>query len=194
MFYTVTMCPKYELADVVRRYTATFKAKHKIHPTQNKVFLAIKICRTAALGGHLERCTDCSGERIAYNSCRNRHCPKCQGSQRDKWIEARKADLLDCKYYHIVFTLPEVLNTFCMHYPEELYDMLFLASKGTLQTFGRDGKHLGAGIGAISILHTWGQNLSLHPHVHIIVPGGDEKYIYWLEEKNDLFACQKNRN
>lgn len=186
MFYTVTMRPKYELADIVRRYGTDFKAKYKIHPTQNKVLNAIKNCRTAALGGHLERCTDCKEERVAYNSCRNRHCPKCQGNQRDKWIEARKADLLDCKYYHVVFTLPEALNVFCMHYPKELYDMLFWASKETLTAFGKDEKHLGAAIGAISILHTWGQNLSLHPHVHMIVPaGGVNKEGQWKSTRNE---------
>lgn len=120
----------------------------------------------------MERCSDCGEERIAYNSCRNRHCTKCQGSQRDKWIAARQEDLLGCKYFHVVFTLPAALNEFCMHYPKQLYDMLFRASKDTLMTFGRDEQYLGAEMGCISVLHTWGQNLSLHPHVHMIVPGG----------------------
>jgi hypothetical protein len=166
------MRPKHELADIVRLYGSGFEANHKVHPEHGKVLRAIKHCRTSVFGGHIEQCSDCGDERIAYNSCRNRHCPKCQGTQRDKWIEARKKDLLNCRYFHVVFTLPQSLNVFCMHYPKELYGMFFSASKETLTTFGRDEKYLGADIGGISVLHTWGQNLSLHPHVHIIVSGG----------------------
>jgi hypothetical protein len=139
-----------------------------------RVLNALKICRTAALGGHVERCDNekCQHERIAYNSCRNRHCPKCQTTNRERWILARKEDVLDCTYFHVVFTLPQELNAFCLKYPNELYEILFQASKETLFAFGNDPKHLGAQLGIISILHTWGQNLSLHPHVHMIVPGG----------------------
>lgn len=182
------MRAKYELADILRKYGKYYREKHKIPYHHHKVFNAIERCRTSALGGHIEKCGDetCGYVKISYNSCRNRHCPKCQGVQRDKWIEARKADLLDCKYYHVVFTLPEVLNSFCMHYPKELYDMLFLSSIETLQVFGRDEKHLGAEVGAISILHTWGQNLSLHPHVHMIVPaGGITKEGKWKHSKQE---------
>src|SRR5699024_964741 len=151
-----------------------------------KVLHAIQYCRTSRFGGHVERCNECGEERIAYNSCRNRHCPKCQGSNRDRWIVNRQKDLLDCKYYHVVFTLPEAVNTFCLHYPRKLYDMLFYASKDTLMTFGRDEKHLGAEMGVISVLHTWGQNLSLHPHVHMIVPaGGVDKSGKWIQHRKN---------
>ena len=166
------MRAKYELADIVRQYGDSYRQATKLPLHHHKVLNAIERCRTAALGGHVERCSDCQEERIAYNSCRNRHCPKCQGNQRDKWIAARKEDLLDCTYYHVVFTLPEAFNLFCLHYAEQMYDILFHSSKETIQSFGRDKKYLGAETGAISILHTWGQNLWLHPHVHCIVPGG----------------------
>lgn len=182
------MRPKYELAEILRKYGKDYRKKYKIPYQHHKVFNAIERCRTSALGGHIEKCSNesCGYLKISYNSCRNRHCPKCQGIQRDKWIEARKMDLLDCKYYHVVFTLPEVLNSFCMHYSKVLYDMLFLSSIETLQVFGRDEKHLGAEVGAVSILHTWGQNLSLHPHVHVIVPsGGITKEGTWKHSKQE---------
>ena len=108
----------------------------------------------AALGGHVEQCTDCGEERISYNSCRNRHCPKCQSGNRDKWIAARQEYLLDCKYFHVVFTLPEALNIFCLHYPEHMYNLLFKTSKETLQTFGMDERYLGADCGVVAVLHT----------------------------------------
>lgn len=180
------MRPKYELADIVREYGIRYLKGRKVPVAHLKVLGAIRDCRTSALGGHVERCDDCGEERIAYNSCRNRHCPKCQGARRDRWIEARKADLLDCKYYHVVFTLPEALNLLCLHYPKQMYNILFAASKETLMQFGRDPKHLGAGLGCISILHTWGQNLSLHPHVHMIVPaGGTDDLGNWLHSRQN---------
>jgi len=166
------MRAKYELADIIRRSGIRFMSERTVLPYHQKTLRAIEQCRTSALGGHVERCTDCGTERVSYNSCRNRHCPKCQGSNRDKWIQARQDDLLDCRYFHVVFTLPECLNSFCLHYPQELYDLLFLSAKQTLQTFGRDEKYLGADVGAIAVLHTWGQTLMLHPHIHLIVPGG----------------------
>ncbi|WP_285547200.1 IS91 family transposase [Dyadobacter frigoris] len=166
------MRPKYELADILTEYGQDFIAQKQPLKYHQKVLNAINKCRTAALGGHVDRCGECSHERISYNSCRNRHCPKCQTANRDRWIAARQSDLLDCKYFHVVFTLPEVLNHFCLHYPAELYEILFQSSKETLLAFGRDEKYLGAEMGAISILHTWGQNLMLHPHIHMIVPAG----------------------
>lgn len=159
------------MAQIIRDYGDDFVQKHQPLKHHQRVLNALKICRTAELGGHVERCDKCNHERISYNSCRNRHCPKCQNTNREKWILARKADVLNCTYFHVVFTLPLELNTFCLKYPSELYEILFQASKETLFAFGNDPKHLGAQIGAISILHTWGQNLSLHPHVHMIVPG-----------------------
>lgn len=166
------MKPRYEVAQIIRDYGDDFVQKHQPLKHHQRVLNALKICRTAELGGHVERCDKCNHERISYNSCRNRHCPKCQNTNREKWILARKADVLDCTYFHVVFTLPQELNSYCLKYPNELYEILFQASKETLFVFGNDPKHLGAQIGAISILHTWGQNMSLHPHVHIIVPGG----------------------
>jgi hypothetical protein len=166
--------PAFEVAQIIRDYGDDFVQKFQPLKQHQRVLNALKICRTAALGGHVERCDNekCQHERIAYNSCRNRHCPKCQTTNRERWILARKEDVLDCTYFHVVFTLPQELNAFCLKYPNELYEILFQASKETLFAFGNDPKHLGAQLGIISILHTWGQNLSLHPHVHMIVPGG----------------------
>ena len=168
------MKPTYEVAQIIRDYGDDFVQKLQPLKHHQRVLNALKICRTAELGGHVERCTNekCQHERIAYNSCRNRHCPKCQNTNKERWILARKADVLDCTYFHVVFTIPQELNAYCLKHPKELYEILFQASKETLFAFGNDPKHLGAQIGAISILHTWGQNLSLHPHVHMIVPGG----------------------
>ena len=166
------MRPKHELADVLTAYGGRFMSERSVLTYHKKVLSAIERCRTAALGGHVERCPDCGEERISYNSCRNRHCPKCQGGNRDKWIAARQDDLLDCKYFHVVFTLPEALNIFCLHYPSQMYNLLFKVSQETLQTFGRDERYLGADCGAVAVLHTWGQHLMLHPHVHLIVPAG----------------------
>jgi hypothetical protein len=174
------MRPTYELADIICQSVSRFISGRAVLPYHQKVLWAIEKCRTAALGGHVERCTDCGTERVSYNSCRNRHCPKCQGSNRDKWIQARQDDLLDCRYFHVVFTLPECLNSFCLHYPRELYNLLFFSVKQTLQTFGQDEKYLGADVGAVAVLHTWGQTLMLHPHIHLIVPaGGIDKNGHW---------------
>jgi len=145
-----------------------------------RVLNALENCRTMALGGHVEQCNECGEIHISYNSCRNRHCPKCQGAQRDKWIESRQKDVLDCKYFHNVFTIPECLNHYCLRYPKEMYDILFKSSKETLICFGNDEKYLGAAMGGIGILHTWGQKLDLHPHIHYIVPaGGIDKTGQW---------------
>ncbi len=137
-----------------------------------KTLRAIALCRTAALGGHVSRCNGCGKERMSYNSCRNRHCPKCQAINREKWIMAREAELLSVPYFHLVFTLPEVFNQLLPKYAKEVYTALFAASWQTVSTFAADEKHLGAKPGMVSILHTWGQQLWLHPHVHCIVPGG----------------------
>lgn len=168
------MRPAFEMAQIIRDYGDDFVQKFQPLKHHQRVLNALKICRTAALGGHMERCNNnkCKHERISYNSCRNRHCPKCQTTNRERWILARKEDLLDCTYFHVVFTIPQEINSFCLTYPKELYNILFEASKETLFAFGNDKKHLGAQMGAISVLHTWGQTLSLHPHVHMIVPGG----------------------
>ncbi len=161
-----------ELAEVIRQYKTSFITKHQPLKQHLSVLNAIEKCRTAALGGHVDACDSCGHVRISYNSCRNRHCPKCQGTNRERWIEARQQQLLPVNYFHVVFTLPQELNTWCMHYPKRMYDLLFAASHQTITAFANDEKHLGAMPGMISVLHTWGQNLSLHPHVHLIIPGG----------------------
>ncbi len=166
------MRPQFEMAQIIRDYGPDFVQNNEVLKQHKRVLNALKICRTAELGGHVDRCDSCSHERISYNSCRNRHCPKCQNTNRERWILARKEDLLDCSYFHVVFTIPQELNAFCLKHPKELYSILFQASKETLFAFGNDPKHLGAQMGAISVLHTWGQVLALHPHVHMIVPGG----------------------
>lgn len=136
------------------------------------MFKALAQCRTAALGGHLDACADCKEVRISYNSCRNRHCPKCQGAQREKWIRAREEEVLPIPYFHLVFTLPHALNPLAIKYPKLIYGLLFKIAWQTMQQYGQDPKHLGAQAAMIAILHTWGQNLSLHPHLHCIVPAG----------------------
>jgi predicted Zn-ribbon and HTH transcriptional regulator len=164
--------PEHELAEVIRQYRTSFIAKHQPLKQHLSVLNAIEKCRTAALGGHVDACDSCGHVRISYNSCRNRHCPKCQGTNREQWIEARQQQLLPVTYFHVVFTLPQEFNSWCMHYPQQMYNLLFKASKQTITAFAQDEKHLGAMPGMISVLHTWGQNLSLHPHIHMIVPGG----------------------
>ena len=164
------MKPQYELADIIRRYKIDFYSGYKVLAHHKRVLKALEKCRTVALGGHVEQCDECGDLRISYNSCRNRHCPKCQGIQRNKWIKARLSESLDCKYFHTVFTIPDSLNYYCMHYPKAMYSILFKSSRETLECFGNDEKYLGAEIGCIGILHTWGQKLDLHPHVHYIVP------------------------
>jgi Putative transposase/Transposase zinc-binding domain len=136
---------------------------------QLRTLSAIRRCRTAALGGHIDACDECGNISISYNSCRNRHCPKCQGHKREEWIEKIGQDLLPVPYFHVVFTLPDALNTLALHKPKLVYDALFAA---TWQTIGQFGRHKNVQMGTIAILHTWGQTLGLHPHLHCIVPGG----------------------
>ena len=137
-----------------------------------KVMSAIETCRTAALGGHVERCEDCAHERVAYNSCRNRHCPKCQGAAARQWLADREAELLPVPYYHVVFTLPAAIGAIAFQNKAAVYDLLFRTAAETLTTIAADPKHLGARIGLTAVLHTWGSALTHHPHVHVIVPGG----------------------
>lgn len=166
------MRPEYELAQVVREYKDVFLQKHYLSTHHLRTLYALEQCRTAALGGHIDACDACGHIRASYNSCRNRHCPKCQNTEREKWIMAREEDLLPVSYFHLVFTLPSELNALCLHQPAQLYAMLFSAVWETLKTFSRDPKHMGAESGMIAVLHTWGQQLWLHPHLHCIMPGG----------------------
>jgi hypothetical protein len=163
-----------EVADIFRQHGPEYRQAHAeaLSRGQRRVMGAIERCRTAALGGHVEKCDACGHLRIAYNSCRDRHCPKCQSLARAQWLEDRQAELLEVEYFHVVFTLPEPIAALAYQNKKLLYDMLFHASAQTLRTIAADPKHLGAEIGCLSILHTWGQNLLHHPHVHCLVPGG----------------------
>ena len=166
--------PVLEVADIFRSHGAAWRRANAGHVSlgQLKVMSAIESCRTAALGGHVARCEKCSHTLIAYNSCRNRHCPKCQGAAAKEWLAEREAELLPVPYYHVVFTLPAQISDIAYHNKEVIYDLLFKASAQTLLTIAADPKHLGARIGITSVLHTWGSAMTHHPHVHMIVPGG----------------------
>jgi hypothetical protein len=158
------------------------------------VFHAIKVCRTSVLGGHKRKCGDCGHTEISYNSCRNRHCPKCQTVAKERWIKEREAELLSVPYYHIVFTLPHELNDLAIKFPKEVYNALFSASWQTIQSFSADAKYLNAKTGMISILHTWGQTLTLHPHLHCIVPnGGIDKQGKWIFPKKQTKTSDRNK-
>ncbi len=166
--------PALEVADIFRDHGPTWRRANAGHLSlaQLKVMSAIETCRTAALGGHVAACTSCAHEHIAYNSCRNRHCPKCQSVAARDWLERRAADLLPVLYYHVVFTLPAAIADIAYHNKAVVYDLLVKASAETMQTIAVDPRHLGAKIGMTSVLHTWGSAMTHHPHVHIIVPGG----------------------
>jgi hypothetical protein len=161
-----------EVAHIFRLYGEAFRQKHRLCRVQLQAMRAIEDCRTAVLGGHLYRCEECGSEKNVYNSCRNRHCPKCQNLEKERWLEKRRNELLPMPYFHVVFTLPEELNVLALGNPEVIYDLLFHSASQTLLEIGADPKHLGARLGALAILHTWGQTLVLHPHLHCIVPGG----------------------
>jgi hypothetical protein len=166
--------PALEVADILRAAGPGFRAKHAGHLSlaQLKVMSAIETCRTAALGGHVESCEDCGHRRIAYNSCRNRHCPKCQGGAAREWLAAREADLLPIGYFHVVFTVPTEVADIAFHNKAVVYDLLFRVASETMLTIAADPRHLGARIGITAVLHTWGSSLTHHPHIHMIVPGG----------------------
>jgi Putative transposase/Transposase zinc-binding domain len=164
--------PTHEIANVINSHWKDIVRSSLFNSWQVRTLDAIRRCRTASLGGHVDLCTSCGHVRISYNSCRNRHCPKCQQVQRERWIQAREAELLPATYFHVVFTLPEALNKLCLYQPALVYRLLFDTAWSVMRDFAHSKKHLGADTGMISILHTWGQNLSLHPHIHCIVPGG----------------------
>ena len=171
-----------ELAEIVRRHG------HRLGdliPEEQRILRAIASCRTAALGGHVEQCDHCHHQRIAYNSCRNRHCPRCQGSACAKWMADRAKELLPVEYFHVVFTLPDTFNSLALSNKRVIYNLLFDAVAPTLLQVAANPKHLGAKIGFLAILHTWGQNLSLHPHLHCVIPGGG------LSADGRWVACRK---
>ena len=166
--------PPLEVADIIRSHGSAFVERHHRWLTvlHLKVLRAIAACRTAALGGHVEQCDSCGQRAISYNSCLNRHCPKCQAAARQRWLEKRSAELLPVPYYHVVFTLPHVLAPLALQNKPLVYGLLFRTAAETLLQIAADPKHLGAEIGFLAVLHTWGQKLLAHPHVHCVVPGG----------------------
>ncbi len=174
-----------ELAEVVRTHGAAYRATHRLTRGQHRALRAIGTCRTAVLGGHVDTCEACGAIRIAYNSCRNRHCPKCQTLAKERWLTARQAELLPVEYFHVVFTLPHALNPLAQGNPRVVYALLFQAARETLVTFGEDPRHLGGEIGGLAILHTWGQTLEQHGHLHCVVSGGalSREGTRWLAAK-----------
>jgi predicted Zn-ribbon and HTH transcriptional regulator len=187
--------PTLEVADIARAVGNRFWEKHKTHFAwvHRKVLDAIVRCRTAALGGHLDKCTRCGYRAVSYNSCRSRHCPKCQGNARAKWLAARSAELLPVPYFHVVFTLPHEFSALILQNKRLLYDLLYRTSSATMLELAREPKHLGADIGFLGVLHSWGQNLEHHPHVHYIVPAGGLALdgSRWIESSRRFFLPVK---
>jgi predicted Zn-ribbon and HTH transcriptional regulator len=187
--------PTFEVADIVQAQGNRFVDCHRkwLSYQQLKVLRAIARCRTSSLGGHLDACSRCGYQAISYNSCRNRHCPKCQAQARQHWLTAREQELLDVSYFHVVLTLPHQLNALVRINPALLYDLLFAASAKTLLEVAADPKHLGAEIGFFSILHTWGQNLMLHPHIHCVIPLGGltADHQHWVRPRYPFFLPVK---
>jgi len=187
--------PGLEVADILHRHGAAYARAHEGHlgRVEKRVMSAITACRTAALGGHVEACGDCGAMRIAYNSCRNRHCPKCQGPARAAWLAARQVELLPVPYFHVVFTLPQPVAAIAFQNKRFVYAILFRAAAEAMTTLAANPRHLGAGIGGLAVLHTWGQALTHHPHLHCVVPGGglapDEAR--WIASRPDFFLAVK---
>lgn len=176
--------PTLEVADIFRQYGPAYRQAHPLPLHQHRLMQAIEACRTPVLGGVVEWCGHCHYTHIRYRSCRNRHCPKCQGLARAKWLQQRTAELLPTEYFHVVFTIPAPLAAIAFHNKDVVYDILFRTTAGTLLTIARDPRHLGAEIGFFAVLHTWGQNLHLHPHLHCVVPGGG------LSPDGEWIACR----
>lgn len=187
--------PPFEVADIIRACGRSFIEKNRSWLTwmHIRVLLAIEQCRTAALGGHLDRCVQCGKEATSFNSCRSRHCPKCQVNARDHWIDGRRAELLPVKYVHVVFTIPHELCWLALHNKKLVYDLLFRCSSTTLLEIAADNKHLGAEIGFLSVLHTWGQTLQIHPHVHCVIPAGgiSADHARWIRPRYPFFLPVK---
>jgi len=164
--------PTFEVADILRQHGSAYRKAHRTSPVQSRVWHRLTACRTSALGHHEDVCVDCGGVRISYNSCRDRHCPKCQGLERAEWLQRRLERILPVPHFHTVFTLPHLLNPLMLWNPEHLYNLLFRAASECLLELAADPRHLGARIGITAVLHTWAQNLTLHPHLHCVVTGG----------------------
>jgi hypothetical protein len=180
--------PALELAAIFRKYGELYRRKRSLPRAQLRVMRAVEVCRTAALGGHTEKCGQCNYTRISYNSCRNRHCPKCQNAERARWLKSRQAELLPVEYFHLVFTLPEEIARIAFCNKEVVYGILFRSASEALLTIARDPKHLGAEIGFFGILHTWGQNLLHHPHVHFVIAGGGiSSDLEWISCRSGFF-------
>jgi len=180
--------PEFEVADIITGYRDIPEKKGKLNAQQKKVFTNLSNCRTQAMGHHIDKCDnpDCKHVHISYNSCRDRHCPKCNGAKREQWVKMRERDLLPVKYFHVVFTVPDTLNQIFLAHQRLMYDLLFKSAWETIKKFGLDHKHLGAKTGMVALLHTWGQNLAYHPHVHCIIPGGGiTKNEKWRDTKNN---------
>ena len=184
-----------EVADVLRRHGDAYRLAHAGHlgRVERRVMSAIVACRTAALGGHVEACDDCGVARVAYNSCRNRHCPKCQGVARAQWLAARQAELLAVPYFHVVFTLPAPIAAIAFQNKAVVYAILFAASAEAMTTLAANPRRLGAQIGVVAVLHTWGQTLTHHPHVHCVVPGGGLSLdgTRWVAGRPNFFLAVK---
>ena len=181
-----------ELQDIFQNYGTSYRENHKLTLVQHKAMSAIQNCRTSQLGGHKDVCENCGNTKISYNSCRNRHCPKCQTLAKERWIENQKGNLLNIGYFHVVFTVPDTLNSMMYQNQKELYTVLFKASSETLAELASDKKYLGAKLGFTSILHTWGQNIMHHPHIHCIVPGGGLSPIgKWVNSRKKFFIPVK---
>lgn len=187
--------PKIELADILRRHGETYLRDHAGHVgrSERRVMSAIMACRTAALGGHVEACDDCGATRVAYNSCRDRHCPKCQGAARARWLADRQAELLPVPYFHVVFTLPPPIAAIAFQNKAVVYAILFKSAVEAMTTLTADPRRLGAKIGGLAILHTWGQAMTHHPHVHCVVPGGGLSLdgTRWIEGRANFFLAVK---
>ncbi len=187
--------PRFEIADIIRKADARISSRYRESLTwpQVKVLNAIVRCRTAALGGHRDQCTSCGYQTISYNSCRNRHCPRCQTNAREKWLAARQRELLPVDYYHVVFSVPHALVPLMWQNKKVLFRLLFEASAETLLKVASESKHLGAEIGFLSILHTWGQTLQRHPHIHCVVPGGglSQDHKQWIRTPPRFFLPVK---
>ena len=185
--------PALELADIFRQHGPAYRQAHALPLHQHQLMQAIETCRTAALGGSVEWCDHCQYTHIVYRSCRNRHCPKCQGLARAEWLEQRTAELLPVEYFHVVFTLPESIAAIAFYNKEVVYDILFRATAETLLTIARDNQHLGLEIGFFAVLHSWGQNLHFHPHLHCVIPGGGlpPDYDRWIPSRRKFLLPVK---